>query len=253
MKDRFWIPILSAVAAMTETTNPKQILKLATGLLLVFVLGVAIPTNSFACHKGTPHGKDTDCTPPPGGEDPVVYTAELTAGAFVFADVAGSPIVMTVAPNSRENSLQSGDDFYMGRLSGLESAWNTVFDACGELLAPGSIQQFFELSDNWRIDRAGGNDIRIRIQDIPLTGKEGQSVEVEVQLVGHPLDINPPNTDPFLPQPGNVSDFILDYFVIWGGELSGGQGGKTHCQPRGSGTAEEQALGTSSTLTIRAQ
>ncbi len=49
--------------------NLNQILKLATGLLFILVLGVVIPNESFACHKDVPHGPHT-CDPPDPEPDP---------------------------------------------------------------------------------------------------------------------------------------------------------------------------------------
>ena len=50
--------------------NLNQILKLATGLLFVFVLGIVIPNESFACHRGEPHGGHTCPDPGPTPTDP---------------------------------------------------------------------------------------------------------------------------------------------------------------------------------------
>jgi hypothetical protein len=61
---------------LIRPTNPNQILKLATGLLFVFVLGIVVPNEGFACHKGEPHGPHT-CdgpTDPPGTTDPTTLT-----------------------------------------------------------------------------------------------------------------------------------------------------------------------------------
>ena len=58
-------------------TNPNQILKLATGLLFILVLGVVVPNESFACHReGIEHGPHL-CgppTPPPDTTDPTTLT-----------------------------------------------------------------------------------------------------------------------------------------------------------------------------------
>ena len=54
--------------------NLNQILKLATGLLFVFVLGIVIPNESFACHREVPHGPHTCPDPGPTPTDPLNLT-----------------------------------------------------------------------------------------------------------------------------------------------------------------------------------
>ena len=60
--------------------NLNQILKLATGLLFVFVLGIVIPNESFACHKLVPHGPHTcdDPDPPPNDDGTQLYGLSIS-------------------------------------------------------------------------------------------------------------------------------------------------------------------------------
>ena len=134
-------------AKMTLTAT---VLAAAFGL----VLGLsAVPSDSYACHHGLEHGKETDCGAGGG------FTAELT-GAFVFRPV--SPVVVT--PNSRENVLASNTGLDMVRPTILDPpgtvledmTWDQVFNTCGELLDPDSVDGFLVGDDNWRINNNSG-------------------------------------------------------------------------------------------------
>jgi len=66
-------------------TNPNQILKLATGLLFILVLGVVVPNESFACHKNVPHGPHL-CDGPTDPPDPTTL-ADCPQGFMCLASV----------------------------------------------------------------------------------------------------------------------------------------------------------------------
>ncbi len=87
-----------------------------TGTMLAAALGLAlglsaVPSGSYACHKDTEHGNQTDCD---NGGDGIVYEATLT-GAFVFDSVV-------VTPNTRENVLRSGVDLNFDLLTSGDSS-----------------------------------------------------------------------------------------------------------------------------------
>jgi hypothetical protein len=67
--------------------NLNKIFKLATNLLFVFVITVAIPSESVACHKNEiPHGKNTEC-----GDDPSPPSDDGTQlyGLVISGDMVG--------------------------------------------------------------------------------------------------------------------------------------------------------------------
>ena len=196
-----------------------------------------------------------DCTDPKHFDNPncsggdsvsITYTAELTVGAFVFNTV--------VTPNSMDSELRSNADLDMARPGGvqdvpcgaLETAvecqtWNQVFNTCIVLLEPDSVESVFVGDDNWSIHKSGG--VRVILHSILLQG-----AEVTVQLIGNEFDF----TEPFLPEPGNTSVFILDQGAIHGHSVQGAGGPRRACQPPGGGSFDIFPLLTPSILEITA-
>ena len=171
------------------------------------------------------------------GDTPsTVYTAELTAGAFIFIDaITEQPISIDVSPNSRNNALTSVHDAEMRRpaTSGdARDTWDRMFEVGCPLLvtASGDIDQIVSGADDWSFENAG--DRRLILRDIPLTDLNGVAWDVTVQLIGKEND---PNVDDFLPTDGEMSTFTLIRGAMWGQTVSGGPGGRTSCQPKGSG------------------
>ena len=177
----------------------------------------AVPSDSYACHRGTDHGSQI-CG---GGEDPIQFTAELTFGAFEFG-----PVVVT--PNSRENELRSEVPFTFtwDRLNDGASPWDQVFNDC-MLLGDNSVDDFFVGRDDWTIEKAGG--VRIILRDIRLIDIDGDHAEVTVQLIGEESDFD---DDPFLPSSG-VRVFLLTQGRISGRSVSGEPGPRGRCQASG--------------------
>jgi hypothetical protein len=220
-------------------------------------LGLAISSPAFA-------GKLKNCDPPnphPScGDDPVEtiveYTAELTAGAFVFNTTEGARVV-DVTTDPKANVLRSGDDLNMVRpssSSGLEYTWNSVFNPCAVLLTEDSVDGFFVGEDDWSIQKAGG--VRVIFYDIMLSDVLGDA-EVTVQLIGNEFDF----IDPFVPVPGLIVapattstasvEYTLYEAAIWGSSLKGIHPKKS-CQPPGGGGFQRFLLSPASTLLITA-
>jgi hypothetical protein len=220
-------------------------------------LGLAISPPTFAgklknCDPPTPH--------PSCGDGPVEtivkYTAELTAGAFVFNTTGGAHVV-DVTTDPKANVLRSGDDLYMVRQSsssGLEYTWNSVFNPCAVLLTEDSVDDFFVGEDYWSIQKAGG--VRVIFYDIMLIDLLGDA-EVTVQLIGNEFDF----IEPFVPVPGPIADgdatstdsvvYDLAEAAIWGSSLKGIHPKKS-CQPPGGGGFQRFPLRAASTLLITA-
>ena len=181
-------------------------------------------------------GKHTGDHPHCSGGGSMQFTAELTTGAFVFG-----PVVVTA--NQKEVVLRSEVDLeFFFDDSPQQATWDQVFNTCGELLAPDSVDDFFVGEDSWTIQKSGG--VRVELRDIVLQG-----AEVNVQLIGDEFDFL---GDPFLPEPGDTSVFFLNQYAINGRSEKGGPGGSQGCQPQGSGSFDIFELITSSTLTITA-
>ena len=63
---------------MIKTMQLNRLSRLLAGLGVICLLGLAVPADGFACHKGEPHGKDTGCgSPPPEGEVELEITYEF--------------------------------------------------------------------------------------------------------------------------------------------------------------------------------
>lgn len=87
----------------SETTKPNQILKRVTSVLLVCLLVITIPIDSFACHRTTaggdpkPHGPNDSCDDSgsnSGGNTPQViglHRHTYTGGAPIWAPTDASP------------------------------------------------------------------------------------------------------------------------------------------------------------------
>ncbi len=114
-----------------KVTLTSTILAAAFGLALGLS---AVPSDSYACHKGNvEHGNQTDCDNGGGGGG-IVYTAQLTDGAFVFAPVNPVP----VTPNQREDVLRSEVDLNLDINDSPEpDTWVDMFAICAELWEPG--------------------------------------------------------------------------------------------------------------------
>ncbi len=185
-------------------------------MVVTFIFAMLMPvTTAWADPNCAKHPEHPKCTG--GGVGGVTYTAELSLGGFVFNP---GPSV-EVTPNAKENKLRSQTDLVMQRSDGDGTTWDVVFAAC-QLLTP-PINLFTVFNDNWAINKDGG--VRVMFSDILLQG-----AKVRVQLIGTEFDFL---NDPFLPELGNTSEFILSQFAITGRSLPGEQGPSMSCSPRG--------------------
>ena len=214
---------------------------------LGLALGLAAaPSGSSACDTGTKHKTGAPCGGGGDGEDPIVYTAELTAGAFVFAPVNPVP----VTPNQRENVLRSEEDLDLD-IDNLDIddllarvTWVDMFATCDELWEPGPVEAFFVGEDDWSIDKAGG--VRVVFRHI-----EDQGAEFRFQLIGSQFEF----IDSFLPTPGlgspaDTRTYTLEHFAITAKSLAGGSGGTKFCRTLGG---DPLPLMEPSTLVITAE
>ncbi len=196
---------------------------LAAALWLAFGI-MAAPSGSSACDTGTKHKTGAPCGGGGDGEDPIVYTAELTAGAFVFAPVNPVP----VTPNQRENVLRSEQDLNLDINDSPEpDTWEDMFAICDELWDPGPVEAFFVGEDDWSIDKAGGVSVVFR-------HIESEGAEFRFQLIGNEFEFS----DSFLPTPGlgppaDTREYTLDHFAITAKSLPGGSGGTKFCRTLG--------------------
>ena len=190
---------------------------------LGLALGLAAaPSGSSACDTGTKHKTGAPCGGGDGdGEDPIVYTAELTAGAFVFAPVNPVP----VTPNQRENVLRSEENLNLDIDDTIDGeTWADMFATCEELWeAP--VEDFFVGADDWSIDKAGG--VRVVFRHI-----ESEGAEFRFQLIGNEFEFTADGKS-FPPAPGDTSVFVLDQFAITAKSLAGGSGGTKFCRTLG--------------------
>ncbi len=179
------------------------------------------------------------CNPKdPNGEDPIVYSAELSLGGFVFNP---GPSV-DLLPDSKGTRLLSQTDLTMIRSDGADNgdnniSWDTVFAACQ--LLNGQINGFMVFNEKWSITNF--DEIpRVAFADVLL-----DDGKVKLILRGDGI-----SADPFLPVPGDPpSEFNLSEFSITGKSLRGVRP-KTSCSP-GSGQ-QINPLPAHSTLTITA-
>ena len=215
-----------------------------TATMLAAALGLALglATTSVQAHHDPDHsqgggGGGGD------GENPIVYTAELTAGAFVFAPVNPVP----VTPNQRENVLRSEEDLNLD-IDNLDiddllarETWVDMFDTCVELWDPGPVEAFFVGEDDWSIDKAGG--VRVVFRHI-----ESEGAEFRFQLIGDEFDFD----DSFLPELNEVREYVLTQFAITAKSLPGGSGGTMFCRTLGGEFGDPLDLTVPSTLVITA-
>lgn len=156
------------------------------------------------------------CNPDdPNGEDPIMYTAVLSLGGFVFNP---GPSV-EVIPNSKENRLRSQTNLDMQRADGDGTTWDLVFAAC-QLLTP-PINSFTVFDDDWSITNF--DQPNVAFANIRLPG-----AKLKLILRGDGMSL-----DPFLPDPGNTSEFNLSQFSISGRSLAGGPGPSKSCSAGG--------------------
>ena len=209
---------------------------------LGLALGLAAaPSGSSACDTGTKHKTGAPCGGGGDGEDPIVYTAELTAGAFVFAPVNPVP----VTPNQRENVLRSEESLNLDIDDSPEpDTLFDMFDTCVDLWDPGPVEAFFVGEDDWSIDKAGG--VRVVFRHI-----EDQGAEFRFQLIGSQFEF----IDSFLPTPGlgspaDTRTYTLEHFAITAKSLAGGSGGTKFCRTLGG---DPLPLMEPSTLVITAE
>jgi len=211
------------------------------GILVACVLALSISTASAApddeCKgKKSQRPPECDSEEPPATQNE--YLVQLTLGGFSFGDAV--PVTL----NSRGNELYDGGALDMARPDDLvdQSAWDSVFDVCANLLADGLGDVLIDsiiVPDNWTINKSGEGDIRIRLRDILLNG-----ADVQVELIGVP-------GSHFLPADSdNPEVFVLDEFVIYGRSVKGGPGGSQGCQASGGGSADNHPLIPYSELTI---
>ena len=236
-----------------------------TSTILAAALGLALglsaaPGNSYACHKdGAFHGNQTDCNNGGGGGGgggggAIVYTAELTLGAFVFHPFPPGHVpdedeedahVVVVTPNQRENVLRSETSLNLDIDDTIDGeTWADMFATCEELWeAP--VEDFFVGADDWSIDKAGG--VRVVFRHI-----EDQGAEFRFQLIGNEFDF----IDSFLPTTDEddleTRTYILDHFAITAKSLAGGSGGTKFCRTLGGEFGNPLPLIVDSVLTITA-
>ncbi len=211
-----------------KVTLTSTILAAALGLALGLAAAPAEAHHSGGHNKGG--GGD--------GEDPIVYTAQLTAGAFVFAPVNPVP----VTPNQRENVLRSGVDLNFDIETSPESGtWFDMFDTCKDLWEPGPVEAFFVGEDDWSIHEAGG--VRVVFRHI-----EDQGAEFRFQLIGSQFEF----IDSFLPELDEVREYVLTEFAITAKSLAGGSGGTKFCRTLGGEFGDPLLLTEPSTLVITA-
>lgn len=213
----------------------------STVLAAALGLGLGLMSTPAEAHCA---GKHTEGHPHCAG-GPITYTAQLTAGAFVFG-----PVVVT--PNTREDVLRSGVDLNFDiSTSPAVGTWDKVFNTCIELLAQDSVDDFFVGEDDWQIDKSGG--VRVRLHDIrfdqgdPALLNSDVPAEVTVELVGNEYIFD----ESFLPEATETRTYVLDGYLIRGETLKGIHP-RSGCQERGSGTPDIILLIDSSVLVITA-
>ena len=172
------------------------------------------------------------CNPDdPNGEDPILYTAVLSLGGFVFNP--GPSVELT--PNTKEDRLRSQTDLVMRRFDGDESTWDVVFAACQLLTS--TIDFFTVFNGDWSITNF--DQPNVAFANIRLQG-----AKLKLILRGDGMSL-----DPFLPDPGNTSEFNLSQFSISGRSLAGGPGPSKSCS---AGGLQTNPLPVGSKLTITA-
>ncbi len=164
-------------------TNLNRILSLLTGLLLVCVLGVAIPNKSFACHKldgdgePIPHGRNGSCD---GGGNGGGKPEPLSVAVIEHDD--GS---------SRNSTLyHPGDDNPV--CLAVAQSLNAVFprhDLCATLTTTSG----HTIADDIKIlvtrDKKSGQVVSAQVKGQPEIGLESL-MHISNEMVTAPIDVN---------------------------------------------------------------
>jgi hypothetical protein len=223
-----------------------SILRLST---LSLTLAIAIFTLGYGNHSVAGKKCDEDdqhpsCKPDDSG-DLVVYTAELTAGAFKF-DLETVDLTL----NSYGNGLQSDSEVTMTRPDPVNDAndasqWDTFFNVvCMNLLGTVRVESIKVAAGNFEITRSSSNDMRVILHDILLSGKNEKDAKVTVQLIAH----EPVPVPEVFPATGETNTVTFTYGAIYGRSKKGGPGGSQGCQESGGGSFEEFPLSESSSV-----
>ena len=229
-----------------------------TFFFMVVIALVTFPKSTLAgkCGNGVCNKDETenscpaDCSDGGSGDPPVddavVYTVELTAGAFRFVNGAGSLIypIHVITDSNKDIGLvplYEYQDVEMHRppagSPAEQATWDRMFAiGCPELGTDDPINGFKIdkiLSSDWGVGEPG--NYRIILRDIRLTAN-GVAWDVTMQLIGPPNYT--PYSDGWLPD-GGPHDFYLERGKMWGREVSGGgPGGRKSCHQAYSGTDE---------------
>ena len=177
---------------------------------------------------------------PGGGGNTAKYTAELTAGDFVFA----SGTISGLTAEKKGTSLTG--DFKLEMIPESAFAWNYIFLPDCSALLPDGISGFGVPAGQWwvnytRSKRSPGN-IHITMRDLvvyPGTSSSYSGVDFDLDLHGEVV-----SGIPFLPANlGQTSTHKLTVYKLWAG--ANGPGGFT-CNSDG-----QPSLDTPSTLVIK--
>lgn len=196
-------------------------------LKLIAILGVAIlislPSVTFSKGK------------PPKDDPPVVttakYTAELTAGDFLFA-----PAILSNLTTTNEKGTGLSGDFTLVMEPEVATAWNYIFlKDCSELLTSAGVVAFGVLKEDWSINytrsRKGPDKIHITMNNLiiyPGTSENYARVDFDLHLHGVIAD-----KGKFLPESVDSPVFHhLTKYKLWAG--AAGQEGFI-CNSAGSG------------------
>ena len=160
-----------------------------------------------------------------GGDDETtaMYTAELTAGDFVFGKLEH------LTANNKGTGLPGNADLVMVPDPGNSGGWDYIFkndiNDCSSLVEGGVVTGFGVLEGNWSIsyNRSKGlNKIHITMRDLvilPDTSGNYSQVQFDLDLHGKFA-----KNLPFLPESGS-REFQLTQYKLWAG--ASGQGGFT--------------------------
>ena len=218
-------------------------IRFLTLLTTLAFLGLCVSVPTFA-------GKEKNCDPPdphPSCEDSTLYTAELTAGAFRFAEVDGNITIIDidVTPISDQNTALVSvydDDVEMWRPTNFneQATWDRMFAiGCPELVpVNGTIDKILSKADDWDFHEPG--NIRLILRDIRLIAVGDVAWDVTMQLIG-PANYSP-NGGIFLPPDGVTHVFELEQGRIWGREVRGGPGGRKSCSSSAFYLCEQASL-----------
>lgn len=225
-----------AIPDQSEENWLMKPLKLFTILGITFLLSLS--TLTFA--KGKPPKDD-----PPTGTT-AEYSAELTAGDFVFA---GNGSLEKLTANNKGTSITG--DFALVMSPESANAWDYLFENCSELLAESGVIGFSVPAGNWWINytrsRKSPDKIHITMRDLeiyPGTSPDYSGVRFDLDLHG---EIESDKS--FLPKSINsIVSHDLTKFKLWAG--ASGQNGLT-CNSAGGGWDGWADLAAPSTLVIK--